>query len=85
MPLHGEFNLGYHAGERFRKFLLRFERGVGVSHRGDWDAFVLGELQSLCEPCHNRGKRLLDERGYTNDIDEDGWPTDPRYPANSQG
>jgi len=56
-----------------------------VSHRGDWNAFIVGELQSLCEPCPNRGKRLLDERGYTNDIDDDGWPTDPRHPANAQG
>jgi len=56
-----------------------------VSHRGDWNAFILGELQSLCEPCHNRGKRLLDERGHTNDIDDDGWPTDPRHPAKCSG
>jgi hypothetical protein len=23
-------------------------------HRGDWNAFVLGELQGLCEPCTSR-------------------------------
>ena len=56
-----------------------------VSHRGDWNAFILGELQSLCASCHNSGKRLLDERGYTNDIDDDGWPTDPRHPAKRSG
>jgi hypothetical protein len=23
-----------------------------VPHKGDWTAFVTGELQNLCEPCH---------------------------------
>jgi 5-methylcytosine-specific restriction endonuclease McrA len=22
-------------------------------HKGDWTDFITGELQSLCEPCHN--------------------------------
>src|SRR3954470_12727875 len=43
-----------------------------------------GELQSLCATCHNSSKRLLDHRGYLPDVAEDGWPTDPRHPANKQ-
>jgi 5-methylcytosine-specific restriction protein A len=24
-----------------------------VPHRGDWDLFIAGDLESLCGPCHN--------------------------------
>jgi 5-methylcytosine-specific restriction endonuclease McrA len=54
------------------------------SHGGDWNKFRLGRLQSLCKPCHDRGKRLLEIDGCVQDIDHDGWPTDPRHPANKQ-
>ena len=53
------------------------------SHGGDWNAFRLGALQSLCKPCHDRGKRLLDLDGCSQDIDEDGWPIDGRHRANA--
>jgi 5-methylcytosine-specific restriction endonuclease McrA len=53
-------------------------------HRGDWTAFWLGELQSLCKPCHDRDKRLIELRGHGRNIDQHGWPTDPRHPANQQ-
>ena len=33
-------------------------------HRGDWTDFITGELQSLCEPCHNSAKRQVELRGY---------------------
>jgi hypothetical protein len=52
------------------------------SHHGDWNKFLLGELQSLCELCHNSSKRRLVERGFSADIGADGWPIDPRHPAN---
>jgi 5-methylcytosine-specific restriction endonuclease McrA len=55
-----------------------------VSHGGDWNAFILGELQSLCEPCHNSLKRRLDQDGFVSDVDDDGWPIDPRHPANAR-
>lgn len=51
-------------------------------HNGDWDAFILGELQSLCAPCHSSRKQAIEKRGYDSQIDQDGWPTDPRHPAN---
>ena len=51
-------------------------------HKGDWNLFALGELQSLCEQCHNQTKRMIELRGYGLDVDDDGWPTDPNHPAN---
>ena len=51
-------------------------------HNGDWNKFRLGALQSLCEQCHNQDKQRLEARGYAADVDDDGWPTDPRHPAN---
>lgn len=51
-------------------------------HKGDWNKFALGELQSLCESCHNSTKQIIEIRGHGIDIDDDGWPTDPRHPAN---
>jgi 5-methylcytosine-specific restriction enzyme A len=51
-------------------------------HKGNWNLFVLGELQSLCASCHNSSKRYIEERGYSIDVGDDGWPTDPKHPAN---
>jgi hypothetical protein len=51
-------------------------------HKGDRNKFYLGRLQSLCVRCHSRDKQRVEVRGYSDDIDEHGWPTDPRYPAN---
>jgi 5-methylcytosine-specific restriction protein A len=53
-----------------------------VPHHGDWNTFLLGDLQSLCKPCHDRDKRNEKERGWTPEVDADGWPIDPRHPAN---
>jgi 5-methylcytosine-specific restriction enzyme A len=52
-----------------------------VPHRGDWNEFRLGRLQSLCADCHNR-KWADDRRGYRCDIDDDGLPIDPGLPFN---
>src|SRR5215471_969310 len=74
------------------KFCL--ERGIVtaanvVDHvtpdRGDWNAFVLGELQSLCEPCHKSTKRQIELRGYRTDIGIDGYPIDSNHPFNRAG
>jgi 5-methylcytosine-specific restriction enzyme A len=51
-------------------------------HHGDWHSFLNGELQSLCDACHNSTKRFEEIRGYSNEIGDDGWPIDPRHPAN---
>jgi 5-methylcytosine-specific restriction protein A len=50
-------------------------------HRGDWNAFLLGPLQSLCKSCHNSTKRTVELRGYSPEIGPDGWPVDPNHPA----
>src|SRR5262249_7789879 len=37
-------------------------------HKRDWTDFITGELQSLCEPCHNSAKRQVELRGYRCDV-----------------
>jgi hypothetical protein len=51
-------------------------------HHGDFNEFLTGALQSLCKPCHDSLKRRQDLRGYSDEIDERGWPIDPAHPAN---
>jgi 5-methylcytosine-specific restriction protein A len=53
-------------------------------HNGDWNAFRLGPLQSLCADCHGR-KRGNDTRGYRSAIGDDGLPIDPNHPFNRGG
>jgi hypothetical protein len=43
---------------------------------------VTGELQSLCEPCHNSAKRQIKLHGYRLDIGLDDLPLDPNHPFN---
>ena len=50
-------------------------------HKGDWNKFWLGELQSLCRTCHESGKKYQEARGFRSDIGEDGWPVDPKHPT----
>jgi 5-methylcytosine-specific restriction protein A len=52
------------------------------SHKGDWNLFCLGELQSLCASCHNQRKQHEERVGFDLMVDDDGWPTDPNHPAN---
>jgi hypothetical protein len=52
-------------------------------HRGDWNAFWLNSLQSLCAQCHSSTKRRQELRGYdASAIGDDGWPLDEKHPAN---
>jgi 5-methylcytosine-specific restriction protein A len=48
-------------------------------HKGDYNAFVLGPLRSLCVDCH-QGQWAVDKRGYRLDIGADGYPIDPKHP-----
>jgi 5-methylcytosine-specific restriction endonuclease McrA len=50
-------------------------------HKGNWNAFRLGALRSLCKLCHDSSKKRTEARGYSSEIGVDGWPTDPRHPA----
>jgi 5-methylcytosine-specific restriction enzyme A len=51
-------------------------------HKGDWNAFGLGPLQSLCVDCHQR-KFADDAHGYSCAIGDDGFPLDPKHPFNA--
>jgi 5-methylcytosine-specific restriction enzyme A len=52
-----------------------------VPHRGNWNEFRLGAVQSLCRNCHESRKKLIEHRGYDPTIGPDGYPVDPRHPA----
>ena len=49
-------------------------------HRGDYNKFRLGKLQSLCAHCHSSTKATVEKRGYDPAIGADGWPLDPQHP-----
>lgn len=53
-----------------------------VPHRDDPVAFYNGALQTLCPDDHDITKQREESRGYSNARGADGWPTDPRHPAN---
>jgi 5-methylcytosine-specific restriction protein A len=53
-------------------------------HRGNVTAFLENPLQSLCKPCHDRHKQAEEARGWGLQSGPDGWPTDPRHPANTR-
>lgn len=48
-------------------------------HRGDWELFISGPFQSLCQPCHNRFKQIEERAARTvAAIGTDGWPVTDR-------
>jgi 5-methylcytosine-specific restriction enzyme A len=51
-------------------------------HRGDRHSFFNGPFQSLCALHHSASKQREEVRGYSTQADDDGYPTDPRHPAN---
>ena len=54
-----------------------------VPHRGEgklfWDQ---KNWQPLCTGCHSSHKQREEQRGYSSAVGPDGWPADPRHPAN---
>ena len=54
-----------------------------IPHKGDevlcYDA---NNVESLCAPCHDSKAQQDEKWGYSLDIGTDGWPTDPKHPAN---
>lgn len=44
--------------------------------------FYAGPFTSLCPPCHDAGEQKAEGAGYSAEAGADGWPTDPRHPAN---
>ena len=54
-----------------------------IPHAGNWYLFTsLENTQSLCEEHHNKGKHIDEIRGYSSEVDRDGWPIDPLHPFN---
>jgi len=53
-------------------------------HRGDYDLFWTGPLQSLCKHCHDIAKQQIERRGYHDMSDAAGFPLDPNHPANKR-
>ena len=54
-----------------------------VPHRGDATLFYdATNLWTLCKHCHDSDKQRQERTGYSMAPGADGWPTDPRHPAN---
>lgn len=53
-------------------------------HKGDYELFWRGKLQSLCAQCHSRSKQLQETRGYTAAAGVDGQPIDAGHPWNKK-
>lgn len=51
-------------------------------HDGDAVKFWQGPLQSLCDTHHDATKQAEEHRGFSTATGADGWPMDPRHPAN---
>jgi hypothetical protein len=53
--------------------------------RGDWNAFLTGPLQSLCEHHHNSDKRYIDLHGHPRiQFGVDGWPIEEGDPVGAK-
>jgi 5-methylcytosine-specific restriction enzyme A len=48
-------------------------------HLGDYNAFVMGPLRSLCAACHD-ALQGFKHKGYSREIGLDGYPIDERHP-----
>jgi len=54
-----------------------------IAHKGDEGLFFDPDnLQTLCPDHHDRTKQQEERRGYSQTRGDDGWPIDPRHPAN---
>ncbi len=54
------------------------------AHKGDLSLFYdPNNLQSLCPDHHDRHKQAEEARGFSEERGIDGWPVDPRHPANA--
>ena len=49
-------------------------------HMGDYTAFLLGPIRSLCKECHDGLQPSFKHKSYRRDIGADGYPLDPRHP-----
>lgn len=52
-------------------------------HKGDEVLFFSqANWEALCKPHHDADVQQEERRGYSTEIGLDGFPTDPRHPAN---
>ena len=52
-------------------------------HKGDLNLFWdQDNWQPLCKSCHDRDKQSEERRGYSLQLDDSGWPIDPKHPSN---
>jgi 5-methylcytosine-specific restriction endonuclease McrA len=52
-------------------------------HKGDLVLFYdPNNLESLCAPCHDSKAQQDEKWGYSLEVGTDGWPIDPKHPAN---
>jgi 5-methylcytosine-specific restriction enzyme A len=53
------------------------------AHEGDFNAFILGPLRSLCSQCHDNLQPRFKHKPYDSKaIGADGFPLDPAHPFN---
>jgi 5-methylcytosine-specific restriction enzyme A len=55
---------------------------VDKASKATVEGFFAGPFQSLCKNHHDSAKQREEARGHRDDIDAEGWPTDPRHLAN---
>ena len=54
-----------------------------IPHKGDPTLFYdIDNLQLLCGACHSGAKQHAEIAGFSRAVDADGYPIDPRHPAN---
>ncbi len=51
-------------------------------HNGNPEKFWNGPFQSLCHTHHVATKQADEHRGFSSASGLDGWPIDPKHPAN---
>lgn len=49
-------------------------------HRGNYQLFFYGRLQSLCHAHHNSTKQQIETHGFATEIGLDGFPVDGNHP-----
>lgn len=54
-----------------------------VPHKGNLQRFFdQGNWEAICAPHHDRDAQSEERRGYSTEVGLDGFPTDPKHPAN---
>lgn len=53
-----------------------------IPHKGDYELFLAGPFACLCKDCHDSTARAIERQGFHKAIDVDGYPIDPKHPAN---